>query len=82
MTEWPSPVQLGKPGDDDPGRVWGELGEWTITLVTGDQVELAAHAFHREKDAYVFSVLMQGQPGYEVHIARFPKSSVKEIEGG
>jgi hypothetical protein len=59
-----------------------ELANWAVTLGGGDVVVLHAHAYSREGDEYVFTVLMEGTPHYEVAIAKFPVGIVSNIIGG
>ena len=59
-----------------------ELGDWDITLRTGEVVALHAHNYSQVGDQYVFNLLMEGTPCYQVEIARFPIEIVSEIRGG
>jgi hypothetical protein len=60
----------------------GELGSWDIFLAGGGKLHLAAHAYSLDQDEYVFVVLAEGNPRYEVELARVPKSIVIRIQGG
>ena len=59
-----------------------ELGQWELTLVSGDVVSVRAHGYSVEGDDFVFVALMEGTPCFEVEIARFPASCVKAVDGG
>lgn len=59
-----------------------ELGQWELTLVSGDVVSVRAHGFTVEGGDFVFVALMEGTPCFEVEIARFPASCVEAVDGG
>jgi hypothetical protein len=59
-----------------------DLGEWTVRLHSGDQIELRAHAFVEDETDVVFSVLLDGDPAYYVDVFRIPRSLVANIVGG
>lgn len=58
------------------------LGEWKISLRTGGEIWLAAHAYSEEDEVYTFSILMDGSPAFYVDLLRVPTALVSEIEGG
>ncbi len=59
-----------------------ELAQWRVTLTSGELLTVGAHAFSHEGDFYVFTALMEGNPCFEVEIARCPSSIVDRVEGG
>lgn len=61
--------------DDDPTF-------WEVTLDDGQRVSIRATAYGREGSDYTFVLLFKGTPYYEMEIARFPKTSVRNIFGG
>ena len=59
------------------------LGDWTLTLHTGEAIVIHAHAVeHLDIDEYVFCALVEGTPPVEIEIARVPKNIVRNWEGG
>ena len=63
-------------------RLASEPGEWRVTLTSGETIQLLAHGYSMEEDEYVFSLLMDGKPPFEVQAARLPRSIVRAVEGG
>ena len=63
-------------------RLAGELGSWEVSLVGGGILHLAAHAYSQDQGEYVFVALAEGDPRYEVELARISKSLVARIQGG
>lgn len=63
-------------------QVVGELASWRVTLVDGTVLEVAAHGYSGEADMYVFSILMVGEPNFEVDVLRLPRASVRRVRGG
>jgi hypothetical protein len=59
-----------------------ELGTWHITLVTGNDIEATAHGYSKEENDYVFSLLMEGEPPFEIDVLRIPVDIVSKIRGG
>jgi hypothetical protein len=59
-----------------------EPGTWHITLVDGSYIRATAHGYSKEGDIYVFSLLMEGTPPFEIHIIQIPVSIVSKIRGG
>jgi hypothetical protein len=59
-----------------------EPGTWHITLVSGGGIETTAHGYSKEGDLYVFSLLMEGRPRFEVDVLRIPVNVVSKIRGG
>jgi hypothetical protein len=59
-----------------------EPGTWHITLVSGSDIETTAHGYSKERDFYVFSLLMEGKPPFEVDVLRIPVDIVSKIRGG
>lgn len=57
-------------------------GHWRITLVDGETMTVDAHGYSREGDHYVFSLLMEGHPCFELDICTIPTSLVAYIRGG
>lgn len=67
----------------DPGlRLASEPGRWQVRLAGGETIQLLAHGYSIEGDEYVFSLLMDGTPPFDVDAARLPRSLVREVEGG
>lgn len=66
----------------DELRLVSSPGEWDISIETGFQVHVRAHAYAETGDDIVFVLLMEGTPCFELEVARFPRSSVVDIEGG
>jgi hypothetical protein len=59
------------------------LGDWTLTLHTGEVIVIHAHAVeHLDIDEYVFCAYVEGTPVDVIEIARVPKSIVSEWHGG
>jgi hypothetical protein len=63
-------------------RLATPLGSWEVFLEGGGVLFLAAHAYSRELDEYVFVALAEGSSCYEVEIARIPALLVAKICGG
>ena len=63
-------------------RIALPLGSWDLTLVTGDHVWLAAHAYSEENGELVFSVLMDGAPAFYVDVFRITAALVSNVDGG
>ena len=59
-----------------------EPGTWQVTLLDGGVLTVTAHGYSEEGDVYVFSLLMEGQPCFEVDILRIPANLVSKIRGG
>ena len=59
-----------------------EPGRWKVVLTTGEAVHLLAHGYSVEDNEYVFSLLIEGQPPFEVDAVRIPRSVVASVEGG
>jgi hypothetical protein len=57
-------------------------GAWTVTLRTGDVLQVAAHAYAEVDDRYQFVMLMEGTPPFETEVLRVPRDVVSEIRGG
>lgn len=55
---------------------------WEVTLKDDQKVSVRATAFGEDGDDWVFVILMEGDPHYELEVARFPKSAAAEPEGG
>lgn len=63
-------------------RLASEPGQWQVTLSSGELIQLLAHGFSIEEDQYVFSLLIEGTPAFEVDVMRIPVSIVRSVEGG
>jgi hypothetical protein len=63
-------------------RLASEPGRWQVTLIGGQTIQLLAHGNSIEGDEYVFSLLMDGTPPFEVDAARLPRSLVRAVDGG
>jgi hypothetical protein len=59
-----------------------ELGTWYVTLVIGSDIDVSAHGYSKEGDFYVFSLLMAGEPCFEVNILRLPVNLVSKFRDG
>jgi hypothetical protein len=59
-----------------------DLGEWRVTLTTGDVLIVRASGVHESDEYLVFVVLMKGQPNYMYEIAKVPASVVADWSGG
>ncbi|HUP32332.1 MAG TPA: hypothetical protein VM184_04810 [Gaiellaceae bacterium] len=59
-----------------------DLDLWTLTLVTGDEITVRAHAYSERDGSYIFVALMAGVPAYEYEIARIPAIAVADLVGG
>jgi hypothetical protein len=44
-------------------------------------LEVAAHGYTEELGSYIFSLLMEGQPRFEIDIVRIPSGLVSKIRG-
>jgi hypothetical protein len=65
-----------------PVTITDALGSWAISLASGGKLRLAVHAFSRQGDDYIFVILAEGKPDYEIEIASIPVNLVARIEGG
>jgi len=63
-------------------RLASELSRWTVFLAAGGALHLLAHAYSEVQDEYVFVALAEGEPRYEVELARIPTALVSRIQGG
>lgn len=63
-------------------RLASEPGRWEVALRMGGTVHLLAHGYSIDGDDYVFSLLIDGAPPYEVDVIRLPGSIVASVEGG
>ena len=59
-----------------------ELDHWEVTLTSGEIVHLRAHGVKEDTDTWVFVALVQGSPAREYEIVCFPRSAVRNVEGG
>jgi hypothetical protein len=59
-----------------------EPGQWAIWLMGGETIRLIAHGYSTTEQEYSFSLLMDGDPPFEVEVARLPRSLVRSIDGG
>lgn len=59
-----------------------DLDYWSVTLVSGEVVEVRAHAVKEETSHVVFVALMKGSPPFEYELARIPSAAVSGYEGG
>jgi hypothetical protein len=73
---------MNEPVDRPDLRLAMPLGEWRISLRTGGELRLAAHAYSEEDEMYTFSILMDGSPAFYVDVLRVPAALVSKIEGG
>ena len=62
--------------------VSGQLASWEVVLTSRSTIAVAAHAYSQRDGAYVFSVLMDGSPPFEVDVAVIPETIVDRIRGG
>ena len=70
----------------DPERhleICGEPDTWFITLKPdGHLLVLHAHGYHQENGAFVFSLLMEGKPRFEIEVLRISAEIVADVVGG
>jgi hypothetical protein len=59
-----------------------EPGIWQVTILDGSVLTVTAHGYSEEEATYVFSLLMEGQPCFEIDILRIPSNLVSKIRGG
>jgi hypothetical protein len=50
--------------------------------VSGSDIEATAHGYSKEGDFYIFSLLMEGEPRFEVVVLRVPVDIVSKVRGG
>jgi hypothetical protein len=60
----------------------GDLGEWEVTLKSGDVIRLWAHGYSDEDGTLRLSALMEGEPCFEVDVAAIPAALVATVYGG
>lgn len=60
----------------------GEPGLWELFLANGNTLIVAAHAYSKQDGIYVFNMLMEGIPRFELDVLRIPVSMVSQIQGG
>lgn len=65
-----------------PLQLTGDLGSWELSLKDGTRLTVSAHGYSEEGGTYVFSMLMEGQPCFELDVARIPVAVVDTIYGG
>jgi hypothetical protein len=70
------------PIDDGRYQLASELGSWRVVLNGGSELTLAAHGYSKEEGDLVFVVLMEGNPCFEVEVARLRAADVATVEGG
>jgi hypothetical protein len=68
--------------DSGSRRLTADLDSWTVTLTTGDIVELRAHGVKEDGDDLVFVALMEGSPPFEYELLRLPSRAVVGWSGG
>lgn len=56
-------------------------GRWTVELVSGGTAYVHADGYSEEDGEFVFSVLVEGSPNFEFHVARLPVAIVAEVFG-
>jgi len=59
-----------------------EPGTWTVTLTSGDELRVSAHAYGEVDGHYEFVMLMEGSPPFETEVLRIPRNAVAGISGG
>lgn len=52
-------------------RLASEPGRWQVGLTMGGSIHLLAHGYSIDGDDYVFSLLIDGMPPFEVDVVRF-----------
>jgi len=69
---------------DEPRRLElaSEPGTWQVTLHDGSVLTVTAHGYSEERGTHVFSLLMEGQPCFEIDALRIPSNLVSKIRGG
>jgi len=68
--------------DDAPLILTAELVQWDVSLTNEVTLRLFAHGYSIEGDTHVFTALMEGQPCYEIEIARIPSEIIVRVRGG
>jgi hypothetical protein len=69
-------------GEKGHSELASEPGTWHITLVSGSDIRATAHGYSKEGNFYVFSLLMEGEPRFEVEVLRIPVEIISKIRGG
>lgn len=59
-----------------------EPGRWTVTLRSGEVLEVTASAYGEADDSYQFFLLMEGEPPFEREVFRVSREAVAEVRGG
>jgi len=59
-----------------------EPGNWQVALYDGNILNVTAHGYSEESGSYIFSLLLKGQPCFEIDILRIPSGLVSKIRGG
>ncbi len=54
---------------------------WKVTLNSGETLSVLTHGYAVEGDEYVFTLLMEGEPCFEVEVLRIPSHLVAGTEG-
>jgi hypothetical protein len=67
---------------DDFPQLTSELDHWTVTLKSGEKIEVAAHAYAERDEHLVFVALCRGEPHLEVDVAAIPVALVDGVNGG
>lgn len=53
---------------------------WRVILNNGEELRVLTHAYAVEGGDYVFTLLMEGNPRFEVEVLRIPAHLVASIE--
>lgn len=60
-------------------QLTSEPDTWKVRLTTGDELQFITHGYSVQDDHYVFVLLMEGTPCFEVTVLRIPVAVVESI---
>ena len=63
-------------------EILGELGEWEVTLHSGEIIKIAAQGYSESEQTFDFTLLIDGTPRYLLSIVQIPRDLVSDILGG
>lgn len=63
-------------------RFAAEPGRWEVTLTIGETLHVLADGYSLRGEEYVFTILIEGRPPFEVQILRLPHHLVRSVYGG
>ena len=56
-----------------------EPGTWQLALFDGSSLNVTAHSYSEEHGSYIFSLLLKGQPYFEIDVLQIPSNLVSKI---